>query len=253
MPTREYVDLDTARTAPGLRLVIPGGVPSPWSVAAKAILDIKDIPALIVRKPRDNSVQEWTGVSNVPVLIYDDEPPRSGWAEILAFIERNWPEPPLVPRDAEQRIRMFGLSHELLGEGGLMWCARLMLVDLSIENEGKRGFPLGVAHYLAKRYGHTPGCSATARAEVVERLALFDRALQGKRYYLDNKLTALDIYSAAVLASLAILPEPQCPMMPIARAAFGELSAQLAGAIPASLLEHRAFMHGAHMPLPLTL
>jgi len=253
MPTREYVDLGTARSASGLRLIIPGGVPSPWSVAAKTFLDLKDIPALIVRKPRDNSVQEWTGVSNVPVLVYDDEPARSGWAEILAFLERNWPAVPLVPTDAEQRTRMFGLSHELLGEGGLMWCARLMLIDLSIENEGKRGFPLGVARYLAKRYGHTPGCSATARMHVVERLGLFERALQGKRYYIADKLTALDIYSAAVLASLAVLPEEQCPMMPIARAAFGELSAQLEGAIPASLLEHRAYIHREHMPLPLTL
>ena len=253
MPTREYVDLETARSASGLRLIVPGGVPSPWSVAAKAILEVKDLPALIVRKPRDNSVHEWTGVSNVPVLVYDDEPARSGWAEILAFIERNWPEMPLVPHDAELRARMFGMSHELLGEGGLMWCARLLLIDLSIENEGKRGFPLGVAHYLAKRYGHTPGCSATARANIVERFELFERALQGKRYYLEDRLTALDLYSAAVLTSLAVLPEEQCPMMPIARAAFGELSAQLASAIPASLLEHRAFVHREHMPLPLTL
>ena len=68
MPTREFVDLETARSASGLRLIIPGGVPSPWSVAAKAILDVKDIPALIVRKPRDSEVQQWTGVSNVPEI-----------------------------------------------------------------------------------------------------------------------------------------------------------------------------------------
>jgi glutathione S-transferase len=222
-------------------------------VAAKAFLDVKDIPALIVRKPRDSAVQAWTGVPNVPVLIYDDEPARAGWAEILAFIERNWPEVPLVPRDPEQRARMFGLSHELLGEDGLMWCARLLLIDVSIESEGKRGFPIGVARYLAGRYGHTPGCSETARAQVAERLKFFERALAGKQYYLDDKLTALDIYSAAVLASLAVLPEEQCPMVPIARAAFSELSAELASVIPNALLEHRAFIHEKHLPLPLTL
>lgn len=253
MPTRDYVDLDVARSAPGLRLIIAGGVPSPWSVAAKAILDIKDIPALIVRKPRDSAVQDWTGVPNVPVLVYGDQPARSGWAEILAFIERAWPQVPLVPRAAEARARMFGLSHELLGEGGLMWWARLLLIDVSIESEGTRGFPMGVARYLAARYGHTPGCSEAARAQVTERLALFDAALQGKRYYMGDQLTALDIYSAAVLASLAVLPDEQCPMVPIARAAFGELSAQLASAIPHSLLEHRALMHREHIPLPLSL
>jgi glutathione S-transferase len=253
MPTRKYVDLEAARSAPGLRLIIAGGVPSPWSVAAKAILDVKDIPALIVRKPRDTTVEDWTGVPNVPVLVYDDQPARSGWAETLAFIERMWPEVPVVPREPEQRARMFGLSHELLGEGGLMWWARLLLIDLSIESEGKRGFPLSVARYLASRYGHTPGCSDTARAHVSERLAFFDAALQGKRYYIDDKLTAVDIYSAAVLASLAVLPDDVCPMLPIARAAFGELGAQLASSIPRSLLAHREQMHREHMRLPLSL
>jgi glutathione S-transferase len=253
MPTREYVELDAARSAPGLRLIVAGGIPSPWSVAAKAILDVKDVPALIVRRPRDSAVQDWTGVHNVPVLVYENEPARSGWADILCVIERIWPDVPLIPSDPDARTRLFGLSHELLGEGGLMWSARLLLVDMSLESQGARGFPLGVAQFLAGRYGYTAASAAAARGHVIERLQLLERALAGQRYFLGDRLTALDLYSAAVLSSLAVLPHEQCPMIPVARAAFGALSETLDGAIPAALLEHRAFIHREHVPLPLTL
>jgi glutathione S-transferase len=94
---------------------------------------------------------------------------------------------------------------------------------------------------------------AAAHAQVVERFALVERALQGTRYFFDDRLSALDLYSAAVLASLAILPPEHCPAVPIARAAFGALSAVLASVIPAALLEHCAFIHREHMPLPLQL
>jgi hypothetical protein len=111
------VDLETARKASGLRLVVLADVPSPWSQAAKAIIELKGIDAVAVRMPlNDVAVRSWTGVHNAPVALYEDEPPRSGWAEILALAERLQPEPALIPREPRERTLMHGLSHELMIE-----------------------------------------------------------------------------------------------------------------------------------------
>jgi hypothetical protein len=37
----EFVDLEAARDAAGLRMVVVSGVPSPWGEAAKGILHVK--------------------------------------------------------------------------------------------------------------------------------------------------------------------------------------------------------------------
>ena len=66
----EFADAATARDARGLRLVVALGVPSPWSLAARAILELKQLPALVVRAiRRDDVVQSWTGIRswNVPI------------------------------------------------------------------------------------------------------------------------------------------------------------------------------------------
>mgnify|MGYP003781992453 CR=1 FL=1 len=134
MESSEFVDLEVARNASGLRLVVLADVPSPWSLAARAILKLKGLPVRLVRlSAQDQAVRAWTGVRNAPVLLYDDQPPRSGWAEILAFAEHLRPEVSLVPAGARDRASMFGLAHELMGEGGLLWSARLMSIEASID------------------------------------------------------------------------------------------------------------------------
>src|SRR5262249_46291728 len=113
----EFVDLETAKAARGMRLVVVGSVPSPWSESAKAIFRIKKIPFVAVRLVgKDDALRAWTGVSNAPAAMHDDEPPRTGWAEILALAERVAPEPALVPEAADDRATMFGWAHEILGE-----------------------------------------------------------------------------------------------------------------------------------------
>src|SRR4051794_29276424 len=102
--TPTFVDLETARTARGVRVVVGGAVPSPWSEAAKALFHVKRIPFLAVRAQRDQAqVAPWLNSRNAPVVLHDDEPPRSGWAEILALAERLGGERALVPEDPERR------------------------------------------------------------------------------------------------------------------------------------------------------
>ena len=90
----EFVDLEQAKRRSGLRLVVVGGVPSPWSEAAKGILHVERVPFVAVRmRPGDTQLIEWTGQTSAPVAIYDDEAPRGGWAEILLLAERLAPTP----------------------------------------------------------------------------------------------------------------------------------------------------------------
>ncbi len=259
MSVLQLVDVETARQARGLRLVYLADVPSPWSQAAKAIVEFKQIPALLVRKTaRDTAVQAWTGVPNAPVAVYDDEPPRSSWGEILELAERIAPERPLVPHDPEQRIEMYGLSNEVLGAGGLVWSTRLAAIETSLSTEGAQGFMLPAAQYLGARYGYAPGCGSAARARAVEILGVLRARLQrakraGHDYYLGNAPTALDFYSAASMIALALLPQDQCPVHPKLRPGFEQLGVEVRSAVAPELLEHRDRMLANHFRLPLQL
>jgi glutathione S-transferase len=254
-----FVDLESARDAQGLRLVVLRNVPSPWSQAAKAIVDFKAIDALGVwMQASDPAVSAWTGIPNAPVAMYDGEPARSGWAEILALAERLAPEPRLVPELLAERVEMHGLAHELVGQGGLMWNARLLMIDAGMQSDGAQGFALPVAHYLGARYGYTPGVGERARARVAQVFdALAQRLASGRArggaYYYGAEPCALDIYSAATLDALLPLPHELCPMHPKLRSGF-ESQRELAGELTSpALIEHRDMMHERHMPLPMQL
>lgn len=259
MELLQFVDLETARAARGLRLVAATAIPSPWGEGAKEIFHLKALPVQVVRFRRDDpAFFAWTGARNVPVVLYDDDPPRTGWAEILALAERLGGACSLVPAEAAARVRMYGLAHELAGEGGFGWSARLLMIDGGLTSEGRRGFPLPIARYLAPKYGYAPERIAPARARLLEVADLFDRQLrdsqaEGHRYLL-GELTALDIYLATFLTPAANIPETECPAMrPEVRQAFAYLHDQIGAELPPSLLAHRAFMFHEHLRSPIPL
>ena len=84
-----YVSVEDAIARSGLRMVV-GGVPNPWGEAAKGILHIKGIEWVAVRLAHDSEpMLQWAGQRSGPVAIYDQERPRSGWAETTA--QQCWP------------------------------------------------------------------------------------------------------------------------------------------------------------------
>lgn len=260
MESIRYVDPQVAREARGVRLIVSGILPSPWSEAAKAIFHVARVPVLGVRWRRgDDELRSWTGAHNLPVVLYDDEPPRTGWAEILALAERlgggGWS---LVPPDPERRVRHHGLVHELAAEGGVGWCSRLVMLDGSLASQGARSFPLPVARYLAGKYGYSPERAQAARRRVVEGLALCDAQLArsqaaGGRYMMGEEPSALDLFVATFLTTM-LFDEGACPMMrPELRPAFAYLTEQLASDVPSALAAHRAFLFREHLPYPIPL
>ena len=91
--TFRYVNVEDAMKRGGLRMVVVGGVPSPWGEAAKGILHIKGIEWVAVRLDYDSEpLKKWAGQRNGPVAIYESERPRPGWAEILLLAERLAPD-----------------------------------------------------------------------------------------------------------------------------------------------------------------
>jgi len=245
-----FVDLETARAARGLRLVVAGGIPSPWSEAAKAIFRIERVPFVAVRlMPMDREVKQWTRARNAPAAMYDDEPARTGWSDILELAERLAPEPSLVPASPADRVRMFGLAHEIMGEGGLLWSGRLLTIAAGLESDGARGFPPMVGQYLAARYGFMPERLPLARARVVQAIALLVDALGDRPYFFGDRVTALDVYAAAAMNIMDPLPEAQCSIMPPIRHAFESMKGELA--VPPVLLAHRDRTVERHLELPM--
>lgn len=255
--TFQYVSVDEAIKRGGLRMVVVGGVPSPWGEAAKGILHIKGIEWVAVRLVYDSEpLKNWAGQRSGPVAIYEQEKSRSGWAEILELAERIAPTPSLLPADAATRAVVMDLARDICGEGGLAWSRRLQMIHAGLNNAG--GFPARVAGYLAKKYGYSPeaGAAAGARvAEIVGKLVgrLKDQKKAGSRYYVGDSLTAADVYAATGMTMFGALSPGQCDMDASTRVAFEIRDAQTEAALDPILFEHRDMMYAKHLELPLSL
>ena len=252
-----YISVEDAIKRPGLRMVVVGGVPSPWGEGAKGLLHMKRIDWAAVRLVYDSeALKDWAGERSGPVAIYDDEKPRSRWNDILLLAERLSPGPALLPSDPADRALVFGLGHEILGEGGLAWSRRIELIHAGLQNSG--GFPERVSKYLARKYGYSPAAGTAAPARIAELLAMLSARLAaqrgaGSRYYVGEAPTAADVYSAACMTMFWPLPEAQCKMDAATRAAFERRDPQLEAALDPILLEHRDIMYARHLELPLSL
>lgn len=247
-----YVPVEEARGLPGLRLVLTAGVPGPWSVAAKAIMDAKGVPytpvAQVVGDP-NAALLDWTGHTNAPIAMYDDERARTVWAEILFLAERLKPEPSLIPASPEQRALMIGLAHEICGEQGLGWSARLVL--FAAQEEG------GNTAYSALRQRYSSGediGACIARVKAV--LGMLERQMErqadaGSDYLIGESLTALDIYWMAFSNLLDPMAEELCEMPDYYRQVGPTTMIKLRQPVPPILLAHRDRTARRHFALPL--
>jgi glutathione S-transferase len=191
--------------------------------------------------------------------VLDNEPPRTGWVEILMLAERLQPHPALVPRDERQRAQMFGLANELCGEDGYGWNRRLMFFAnwrnaLDADNAAMRP---EAYHRMSNKYGYG-GDVEHARARIVAILELLSEQLlaqrdRGSRYYVGDQLSAVDIYAACFMAMVRPLPIELCATSPEMHAAYAEYDPAILAAADPILLAHRDFMYATHLETPLRL
>jgi len=252
--TVEYVDLETAMAAKGTRIVVNAIVPSPWSEALKGCLHVAQVPALAVRRARDNvAIDAWTGIDNAPAVFHDREPIRSNWAAIVAFVDRVG-RMRILPDGLEERADAIGTLDAIAGEGGIGWNARLAMIDAGITSDGTAGFPPQVAKYLARRYGYSPEAVVTARDRMARQLAFVAGKLRGE-WFGGESPNAIDVYSATFLTPVAApITEADCPdMAPMLRTAFASAHVAFGPMVPKTLVEHRERMFATHLPLPIRL
>jgi glutathione S-transferase len=248
----EWVPVSEARKMRGLRVVLSKGGWAVWSECAKNILHYKGLkyaPVPQLGFEANPELVAWTGVRNQPQVVYDDDPVRTGWLEILNLAERLAPEPALLPKDSEQRALVVGLSHELCGEWGLGWCKRLQVIT--------PGFQAGAGEIMKAEYGMTEQTvGAPAERRMAEIVTMLGRRLQaqakaGSQYFVGDRLTAIDIYWACFSVLLNPLPHELAPMSEQIRAAFSNPGPVVQAALDPILFKHRDHVYHTYLPLPI--
>lgn len=251
----DYVSVSDAKAATGMRLVVTRGVPNPWGEAAKGLLHVKRIAHLRVAQEAGGENLElvrWTGINSGPVAIWNDEPPRAGWAEILMLAERVSPEPALIPADERDRACMFGYLHEICGEDGFGWNRRLLHFRALPREHADAGLTR-----MRGKYDHgseIAHCRDRIRAVLKllsDRLRSQQRA--GSRYYIGNRLTALDIHAACFMAMVQPLPIGLCPCDPALHDGYHLKDKELLAAADPLLLLHRDAIYAEWLELPMRL
>lgn len=265
-----YITIEEARKLGGLRVVLGAyPIPGPWREACKGVLWVKGLKYTPVKSANagasdlaigmqdsQSELIAWSGQASAPVVAWNDERPRSGWLEQLHLAERLNPEPPLVPTDIDERMLMVGMANELLGEKGMVWQKRLLMVheplQVLAQDDPQRAFFI----FLGEKYGYTPeGAeqSAIGIATIVTRFAaqLARQHAVGKRYLIGDRLSALDLYWASCCAILDPMPADRCPMADGFRGAYGNRDPRVAAALTPALREHRDFIYNTHLETPI--
>ena len=256
----------------GLRIVLGDfAIPIPWREACKGIYFVKGLDYVPVRSANENASDmllgmdgthseliEWTAQSSVPVVIWNDEWPRALWNEQLLLAERLAPDPPLLPNSFDDRVRMFGLANELMGEQGLLYNSRYFMSGPVIESLPDGAPERELFAFFGRKYGYSDKALAGATERLVDILAMLDAQLasqraRGHRYLIGTSLSALDIYWATSCAFFDPLPEELCPMatafrMPLL---YGLPNKAIGQALTRALRAHRDFVYDTHLELPI--
>ena len=257
----QYVEVEQAVAMNGLRVVLSPGVPGPWSEAAKGILYVKKLPYIKVRQELGGNnlpLLQWSAQTTAPVFVYENERPRSLWSDQLYLAERLAPDPPLIPVKLEQRALMFGLANELCGENGFGWSRRLMMLDATLSNPNAPEAAKSGAGFLGRKYGYAPAAAAAASGRVAEILRALNAQLDSQRrsesrFFVGDRLSALDIYWAAFTALIQPLPDELCKMSPGFRRTYTCTDAAVMAAASPQLLAHRDFIYHQFLELPVDL
>jgi glutathione S-transferase len=251
----DYVSPAEAIRHKGLRLVLVKGVPSPWGMAAKTILEIKGldhVAAPLELAGTNAEIVAWSGQNSAPVVAWADEKPLTRWDDILRLAERLVPTPALVPSDGHQRALMWGFATEICGEGGIGWNRRLQGFGRAVAS----GKMHPVSKALIDKYGFDAEALKGTTAQIAATLTALSAQLKAQQargvpYLVGDGLSALDIYWTTFSNLLSPLSPEQCPMPDAFRAGFTAREPEILAALDPALLAHRERIFAAHFRNPM--
>jgi hypothetical protein len=268
----KYIPIREAKQMSVLRIVLGAfAVPGPWHEACKGVFHVKGLDYTPVRSSNEGAsdlqvgmgnsqseLVEWTAQSSAPVVVWNDERPRSFWNDQLYLAERLSPEPPLIPADSEDRIRMFGLANDLMGEDGLCYSKRHFMTSVRLASLAEDSPGRAATAFLGEKYGYSEENVARASSRIVKTIEVFDAQLasqraRGSRYLVGDQLSALDIYWSTTCGFLDPMPEDRCPMFTEFRQPhlYGSVNAEIDHALTPELRAHRDFIYETHLQLPI--
>ena len=251
----DYLSISDAQQQTGLRLVLTRGVPGPWSEAAKAVLDLRHVAYQAVEQQggrKNLDLVAWTGHRNAPIALYNHEPPRVRWLEILDLAERLGSGESLVPKALDARIFMVGLINEIAGERGFAWNARLLMLNAGYEAQGPEVIDKNPMYH---EYQYDAEQVSLARQRVIDFLDFLTahikaQASRGSAFLVGDQLTAADAYWACFSNMLQSLPAAQNPMPDGLRRSWAVLAKSIDGYDPV-LIHQRDMTYAQHLKLPL--
>jgi hypothetical protein len=171
----EYVSVEEAIGRDGLRMVVVGGVPSPWGEAAKGLFHIKGIDWVGVRLAYDSeALLQWAGERSGPVAVYGKERRAPAGARSCCSPSGSRPSPRSCRRDRRARER------GARARGAICDQRRPQLDPPAAARARRAAGPARLQRprstYLAKKYGHDPRGGAAAGAKVADILGGSRRA-----------------------------------------------------------------------------
>ena len=266
----DYVSIEQARKMSGLRVVLGAyPIPGPWRESCKGVLHVKGLQYTCVQSSdagasdlavgmanTQSELIAWTGQASAPVIAYNDELPRAKWYDQLLLAERLAPDPTLIPTDIEDRVRMFGLANELLGENGMVWKKRHLMVHQPLQSLPPDDEQREFWTFLGTKYGYSPQAADRAGYEIAEILDVFHAQLSkqkaaGRNFLIGDQLSAVDIYWAASCGLLSPMEEARCPMFDGFRGPYGNDHPAIAKSLTGELLAHRDFIYEEYLELPI--
>lgn len=251
----EYLGIAEARERSGLRLVLTSGVPGPWGEAAKAVLAARGVDFLPVEQVAmapNEELLAWTGHRNAPIACLDDEPPLTGWFDILLLAERLGSGPSLLPADEADGALARALMTDIAGTDGFGWNRRLQMMAayLADETMAAQLRPMIDAYGVtAEAIARAPGRLATIMGGLADRLR--EQAARGSDYLIGSGLTAPDLYWACFSMMVRPLPTEVNPMPDWLRPLYSQCDAIVEAAIDPILIAHRDRIYARHIGLPL--
>lgn len=253
----DFVAIKQAISADGLRIVLVQNFPSPWGLAAKAMMEYKGLD--YIKAPQEamganTELVAWAGTNSGPVVAWNNEAPINRWDDILFLLERLAPARPLLPAAREERVQVLGLGHEICGPLGIGWNARLCMVHPGMAS----GEPPPPIAELAGKYGYNPADGAAAAGRAAASLQMLAGMLKaqkarGSDYLVGDALSAADFYWATFSNLVQIQSQEDCPLAPEIRPMFENVPAEMVAACDPILIEHRDRIMRAHFKLPLEL